>query len=77
MADLDVELPEIKLPKLKEIPGATKRKLKEYRRVLNITKKPDQEEYTAISKVTGLGLLIIGAVGFAIFLVVQFGTGLI
>jgi len=35
-------------------------------RVLKITKKPDRLEFTTIVKVSGLGILIIGLVGFLI-----------
>ena len=40
--------------------------LKEVYRVLRITKKPTKEEYKAVVKVTGLGILVIGAIGFII-----------
>lgn len=43
------------------------RALKEYRRVLKITRKPDREEFTMSAKVTGAGILIIGAIGFLIY----------
>ena len=49
----------------------TKRFLKETMRVLRITKKPDKIEFQSIVKVTGLGIGIIGAIGFIIFLVKQ------
>ena len=48
-----------------------KRFLKECRRVLKITKKPNRDEFKSITKVTGLGLVIIGAIGYAIFLLKQ------
>ena len=35
-------------------------------RVLKVTKKPDAIEFKTIVKVSGLGILIIGALGFAI-----------
>ena len=35
-------------------------------RVLKITKKPDATEFKTIVKVSGIGLLIIGAIGFII-----------
>ncbi len=35
-------------------------------RVLRITKKPDATEYKTIVKVSGLGILIIGLLGFVI-----------
>ncbi|MCK4550692.1 MAG: protein translocase SEC61 complex subunit gamma [Candidatus Aenigmarchaeota archaeon] len=46
-----------------------KNKIQRYVRVLKITKKPTKEEFFASSKVTGLGLLLIGAVGFVIFFI--------
>ena len=48
-----------------------KRFIKETIRVIRITKKPTREEYVSIVKVTGLGILIIGAIGFIIFLLKQ------
>ena len=38
-------------------------------RVFKITKKPTKEEYKTISKVAGLGILIIGLIGFIVHLV--------
>ena len=35
-------------------------------RVLHATKKPTNEEFKAIVKVAGLGLLVIGLIGFII-----------
>lgn len=40
--------------------------IKEAYRVLRITKKPTKEEYKMVAKVTGLGILVIGALGFII-----------
>jgi len=39
-------------------------KLNEIRRVLMVARKPTQEEFAEASKVTGLGILLIGVVGF-------------
>ncbi len=47
-------------------------KFREYKRVLKITKKPDAEEFKMIVKVTGLGMTIIGFVGFLISLIFRF-----
>ncbi len=55
-----------------EQPGKVKRFIKETLRVLRITKKPSKEEYLSIVKVTGIGSLLIGALGFIIFLLDQF-----
>ena len=46
-------------------------KFKEYGRVLRITKKPDSKEYKAIVKAAGLGIIIIGLIGFTIHMIVQ------
>ena len=43
-----------------------KRFINECIRVLRITKKPDKTEFTTIVKVSGLGILIIGLLGFII-----------
>ncbi len=37
-------------------------------RVLRTTKKPDKEEFKTIVKVSGIGILIIGAIGFLVHL---------
>lgn len=41
----------------------------ECKRVLKITKKPDSTEFKTIVKVSGLGMLVIGFIGFLITLV--------
>jgi protein transport protein SEC61 subunit gamma-like protein len=46
-----------------------KRFLKECARVLRVTKKPDKLEFMTIVKVSGLGMLIIGLMGFIIQMV--------
>lgn len=46
---------------------AFQKKMAEWRRVLKITRKPDREEFSMSAKVTGAGILIIGAIGFAIY----------
>lgn len=45
--------------------------LKEYKRVLQITKKPDLEEFRVIVKVTALGMAVIGLLGFFIQVIYQ------
>ena len=40
-------------------------------RVFKITKKPTRQEYMAIVKVSGLGILIIGLIGFVIHIIDQ------
>ncbi|MBW2970602.1 protein translocase SEC61 complex subunit gamma [Candidatus Woesearchaeota archaeon] len=41
-----------------------KRTGKEYLRVLRVTKKPSNEEFKTIVKISGLGMLLIGLIGF-------------
>mgnify|MGYP003967961267 CR=1 FL=1 len=41
----------------------------ECKRVLRVTKKPSNDEFKAIVKVSGLGILVIGAIGFLIQLI--------
>ncbi len=43
--------------------------LKQYVRILQLTRKPSNEEFFTISKVAGAGILLIGAIGFVIYLV--------
>ena len=43
--------------------------IKECRRVLRVTKKPDKVEFKTIVKVSGLGIVIIGVIGFLIFFI--------
>jgi protein transport protein SEC61 subunit gamma-like protein len=45
--------------------------LKQCERVLRVSKKPDNEEYKTVAKVTGIGIIIIGLIGFIIELVSQ------
>jgi protein transport protein SEC61 subunit gamma-like protein len=45
--------------------------IKETIRVLRVTKKPNGEEFKAVVKVTGIGILLIGAIGFVIFITRQ------
>lgn len=43
-------------------------KIRDYRRVMRIARKPSRNEFTTSAKVTSIGLIIIGVVGFVIFL---------
>ena len=40
--------------------------LVECKRVWHVTRKPNMEEFKTIVKVTGLGILVIGLIGFLI-----------
>ena len=39
-----------------------------YGRVLKMARNPTEEEYAKTSKITGLGMLLVGGIGFLIFL---------
>ena len=39
-----------------------------YGRVLKMARKPTDEEFSKTSKITGLGILLIGGVGFLVYL---------
>ena len=43
--------------------------LKQCKRLLRVARKPDREEYFQFSKVTALGIAIIGVIGFIFVLV--------
>ena len=42
--------------------------IKDCKRVLKVSRKPDQEEYFEFSKIVAIGIAIIGVVGFVIVL---------
>lgn len=41
---------------------------KQYIRILQMTRKPSNEEFLTITKVAGAGIFLIGVIGFAIYL---------
>jgi protein transport protein SEC61 subunit gamma-like protein len=43
--------------------------LKQYVRILQLTRKPSMDEFLTISKVAGAGILLIGIIGFAVYLI--------
>lgn len=43
-----------------------------YKRVWRLLKKPTKEEFLMISKISGIGIGIIGIIGFVIALVMSF-----
>lgn len=44
-------------------------------RVFKVTKKPDKQEFTTIVKVSAIGILIIGAIGFIVHLIQRLFIG--
>jgi len=45
--------------------------LKQCERVLRVSKKPDADEYRTVAKVTGIGIIIIGVIGFIVGILSQ------
>jgi protein transport protein SEC61 subunit gamma-like protein len=43
--------------------------VKQYIRILQLTRKPSMDEFLTISKVAGAGILLIGIIGFAVYLI--------
>ncbi len=46
-----------------------RRFIQESLRVLRVTKKPDKQEFMTIVKMSGLGILVIGLIGFVIHMI--------
>ena len=46
--------------------NSLKMTLVEYKRVLLVTKKPGKEEFLTVAKVSAIGALLIGLIGFII-----------
>ncbi len=49
-----------------------KGKLLEWKRILQIARKPDRDEFVLSSKICTIGIIIIGVIGFAMFLAFAF-----
>lgn len=43
--------------------------IKDSKRVLKVAKKPDREEYVSLAKITVLGIVVIGVIGFIITMI--------
>jgi len=52
----------------KKIKTRIRHKLNEYIRVLKISSKPDREEFLMSAKITGAGIILIGAIGFVFYM---------
>jgi protein transport protein SEC61 subunit gamma-like protein len=50
------------------LPKTLKEKFSEYRRVMTIARKPDKDEFIKLSKICGLGILLVGGIGFIIYI---------
>ena len=51
-----------------------KQKLREYARIIRVAKKPSLYEFKSVLKITGLGIIIIGVIGFIIRLTTELIT---
>ena len=57
--------------RIKEMIVKFKSFIVECKRVLKVTKKPSNAEFKTIVKVSGLGILVIGMIGFVIQMIKQ------
>ncbi len=55
----------------KDLSENLKVSIKSWDRVLKLSRKPRREEFIAITKVTGLGAIVVGFIGFAIRMLIQ------
>ena len=46
-------------------------KIKEWSRVIRLSRKPKRAEFVMIAKITGLGMALIGSIGFIIRMTLQ------
>jgi protein transport protein SEC61 subunit gamma-like protein len=46
-------------------------KTKEWNRVIKLSRKPRREEFVTIAKITGLGMIVVGIIGFLIRIAIQ------
>jgi protein transport protein SEC61 subunit gamma and related proteins len=56
-------------------PSAWKERISRWRRTLQVARKPDKDEFISSAKISGFGLVVIGAIGFVIYLFYQFISG--
>lgn len=50
--------------------------IEKMKRVLLVSSKPDRYEFRQSVKITGLGILLIGVIGFVVFMIIQLIGGL-
>ena len=56
-------------PKGPGIFSRIKNMLSNYKRVIDVSRKPTKEDFISSAKITGSGILLIGMIGFIIFLI--------
>ncbi len=52
------------------------RQLREFKRIISISRKPTKDEFLNIMRICGLGFALIGAIGFTIQIIYQLVMGL-
>jgi len=52
-------------------------KIKEWNRVIKLSRKPRKNEYLSVAKVTGAGMVLIGAVAFLIRFTIHVASSLL
>ena len=65
------QLPKIRID-LKSLPQKIIHTLREFKRVIIVSKKPDIDELSEISKISGIGILVIGFIGFLLQTIFRF-----
>lgn len=56
-------------PKKPGIFSRLKNRLIRYKRVLDVSMKPTKDEFKTSAKITGAGIILLGFIGFIIFLI--------
>lgn len=56
---------------LVNLPETLKFWKKETARVLRLTRKPKRSEFDEVARITGLGTILVGSIGFIIFFISQ------
>jgi len=56
-------------PKGPSIFDKLKNKLANYKRVVDVARKPTREDFVSSAKITATGIAILGVIGFVIFLI--------
>ncbi|MEA1925162.1 MAG: protein translocase SEC61 complex subunit gamma [Candidatus Altiarchaeota archaeon] len=51
------------------IQGRIKKAYSETRRILRLTRKPKRSEYEETARITGVGMVVVGLIGFIIFII--------
>lgn len=55
-----------------EVQESVNKLIKDCKRVLKVSKKPDKEEYVSYAKINVIGMIIIGVIGFIIVIIGYF-----